>query len=246
MTGLVGGVALAAPHGGTGGGGLAGPTGTTSTGPTPSGSGTVASTPTVSASGDGITLWTRATGVDGQVLHISGSVPSGDGGQTVALEQLAVADGNWTEVAHTKSSHNNHFKLSFKPTTVGHLTFAATVESAAAADLSAGPMAGAPVLNVDIVHSYVATFYGPGLWGNSVACRHKGQLVKLERNTLGVASHTNVACGTKVTFYYGNKQITVPVIDREGSDSIGTWDLTEKTAKDLGITETVTVGAGWR
>jgi hypothetical protein len=247
ITGLAGGVALAAPHGGTGGGGLAG-TGTTSTDPTESGSGsaTVASTPTVSASGDGITLRTTATGVAGQVLHVSGTVPSGDGGNTVALEQLGAQDGDWTAVAHAKSSHSNHFKLSFQPTTVGHLAFAAIVESAAAAGLSAGPAAGVPVLDVDIVHSYVATFYGPGLWGNAVACRHKGHLVKLKPSTLGVASHTNVACGTKVTFYYRGKEITVPVIDREGNNSIGTWDLTEKTAEDLGITETVTVGASWR
>jgi hypothetical protein len=240
---LAGSVALAAtPHGGTGGGDL---TTTTSTGTTPpaSGSETVTHTPTVSASGDGITLRTSATGVKDQVLHFSGTVPSGDGGNTVEIEQRTGQDGKWTEVAHAKSSKDNGFKLSSRPRQAGHLAFTTIVETASAAGPDA---AGTPVLNVDIVRAYTATYYGPGFWNHQVACRRNGHKVYLRRKTLGVASHTNVKCGTKVTFYYAGNEITVPVIDREGEKSIGTWDLTEATASALGMTETVKLGASWR
>jgi peptidoglycan lytic transglycosylase len=242
LSGLVGGVALAAPHGGTGGVGLGG-SGTTSTGPTQT-SGGVSTAPTISASANGITLKTTATAVASQKLRFSGTAPNK--ATVVVEEQVANARG-WKTIATTKAGKHGRFSVNWTARQHGRVSFSAIAVSSAAAGVGANvDAAGTPPLTVDIVKAYVATFYGPGFWGSTVACRQDGRLVKLKPNTLGVASHTNVKCGTKVTFYYQGKQITVPVIDREGSDSIGTWDLTEKTAKDLGISETVTVGASWR
>lgn len=74
-----------------------------------------------------------------------------------------------------------------------------------------------------------ATWYGPGLWGNSTAC---GQI--LRPTTLGVANK-NLPCGTSVTFTYGTKSVTATVIDRGPYRKGYAWDLTKKVAKRLGF-----------
>lgn len=71
-----------------------------------------------------------------------------------------------------------------------------------------------------------ATWYGPGLYGNTTAC---GQT--LRRRTLGVA-HRTLPCGTKVDFLYKGRTITVPVIDR-GPYGEADWDLTNRTKERL-------------
>ena len=72
----------------------------------------------------------------------------------------------------------------------------------------------------------LATWYGPGFYGNRTAC---GQ--RLTRDTLGVA-HRKLPCGTEVSILYGDRTITVPVIDR-GPYTSADWDLTSKTANRL-------------
>ncbi len=80
----------------------------------------------------------------------------------------------------------------------------------------------------------IATWYGPGLYGNSTAC---GQM--LTPATVGIASRT-LACGTLVHVSYHGRSATVPVIDR-GPYSFATWDLTSGAAAKLGIDETVVI-----
>lgn len=82
----------------------------------------------------------------------------------------------------------------------------------------------------------LATWYGPGLYGNGTAC---GQ--RLTPGMLGVA-HRTLPCGTKVSLMYGGRTITVRVIDR-GPYSAAEWDLTEATARRLGFSGTDEVGA---
>ena len=81
----------------------------------------------------------------------------------------------------------------------------------------------------------LATWYGPGLYGNTTAC---GQ--KLGTETLGVA-HRSLPCGTKVSILYRGRTITVPVIDR-GPYSSADWDLTSETAERLGFSGKETIG----
>jgi hypothetical protein len=78
----------------------------------------------------------------------------------------------------------------------------------------------------------IATWYGPGFFGRRTAC---GQL--LRRSTQGVA-HKRLPCGTEVTVYYRGRIKTVPVIDRGPFVRRATWDLTQATARDLGIDRT--------
>jgi rare lipoprotein A (peptidoglycan hydrolase) len=68
----------------------------------------------------------------------------------------------------------------------------------------------------------VFTDYGLGLACGGV----------LGRNELGVA-HKTAPCGTLITFTYGGRSVTVPVIDR-GPYIVGReWDLTGATASAL-------------
>jgi rare lipoprotein A len=74
-----------------------------------------------------------------------------------------------------------------------------------------------------------ASYYGPGLYGNGVACGGT-----LEPGTLGVANKT-LPCGTKVKLRYHGRQITVPVIDRGPYVAGREYDLTEATKDALGF-----------
>jgi rare lipoprotein A (peptidoglycan hydrolase) len=72
-----------------------------------------------------------------------------------------------------------------------------------------------------------ASYYGPGLYGNGVACGGT-----LEPGTLGVANKT-LPCGTMVKLRYDGHSITVPVIDRGPYVAGRDYDLTEATKERL-------------
>lgn len=74
-----------------------------------------------------------------------------------------------------------------------------------------------------------ASYYGPGLYGNGVACG--GTLMP---GTLGVANKT-LPCGTMVKLRYHGHAITVPVIDRGPYVAGRDYDLTEATRDRLGF-----------
>lgn len=77
-----------------------------------------------------------------------------------------------------------------------------------------------------------ASYYGPGLYGNGVACGGT-----LEPGTLGVANKT-LPCGTMVKLRYNGHSITVPVIDRGPYVAGREFDLTEATKQALGFGDT--------
>jgi hypothetical protein len=74
-----------------------------------------------------------------------------------------------------------------------------------------------------------ASYYGPGLYGNGVACG--GTLMP---GTLGVANKT-LPCGTMVKLRYHGHSVTVPVIDRGPYVAGRDYDLTEATKLRLGF-----------
>jgi rare lipoprotein A len=65
-----------------------------------------------------------------------------------------------------------------------------------------------PLRAVTVYRRALASWYGPGFFGNRTACG-----VILGPTTLGVA-HRTLRCGTRVTLRYRGRSITVPVIDR--------------------------------
>ena len=89
-----------------------------------------------------------------------------------------------------------------------------------------------PVQNDAIV---LASWYGPGFYGNKTAC---GQTYTPE--ILGVA-HLSLPCGTLLTLTYGARSLTVAVIDR-GPYIVGrTLDLSNATKLALGCTDLCTL-----
>jgi rare lipoprotein A (peptidoglycan hydrolase) len=83
----------------------------------------------------------------------------------------------------------------------------------------------------------VASWYGPGFWGNRTACGKR-----LRHDTIGVA-HRDLPCGTKVTFAAHGQWLRTKVIDR-GPYSRGIkWDLTRKAARKLNLEVTENVRA---
>jgi hypothetical protein len=78
----------------------------------------------------------------------------------------------------------------------------------------------------------VATWYGPGFFGNETAC---GKV--LTRRTVGVA-HRTLPCGTRVVLRYDGHYVRTRVVDRGPFANQAKWDLTEATAERLGFTYT--------
>jgi hypothetical protein len=92
-------------------------------------------------------------------------------------------------------------------------------------------------LAVTVYRAAVATWYGPGFYGNTTAC---GQ--KMTPELHGVA-HRELPCGTQVKLYYGGRTMVVPVVDRGPYHPEADWDLTSATAEALGFTGTDEIGA---
>ena len=74
-----------------------------------------------------------------------------------------------------------------------------------------------------------ASYYGPGLYGNGVACG--GTLMP---GTMGVANKT-LPCGTMVKLRYHGRTVTVPVIDRGPYVAGRDYDLTTAVKEKLGF-----------
>ena len=88
---------------------------------------------------------------------------------------------------------------------------------------------------INAYRSAQASYYGPGLYGNSTAC---GQT--LTPSTVGVANKS-LPCGTKVTFRYRGRTVRARVIDRGPFAGNREWDLTAALKAKLGFGSTGTV-----
>jgi len=82
-----------------------------------------------------------------------------------------------------------------------------------------------------------ASYYGPGIFGNGVACG--GTLLP---GTMGVANKT-LPCGTMVKLRYHGREVTVPVIDRGPYVAGRDYDLTWAVKLKLGFPGVGTVMA---
>ena len=81
----------------------------------------------------------------------------------------------------------------------------------------------------------VASWYGPGFYGNRTAC---GQTYS--QAIFGVA-HRTLPCGTLVTLTYGGRTVTVPVIDRGPYVAGRSLDLSYATKLALGCPDLCTL-----
>ncbi len=84
----------------------------------------------------------------------------------------------------------------------------------------------------------LATWFGPGLFGNRTAC---GQV--LTKRLVGLANRT-LPCGTLVKVSFRGHALTIPVVDRGPYGPLhASFDLTQAAAGKLHMTETSRVAA---
>src|SRR3954469_3909964 len=82
---------------------------------------------------------------------------------------------------------------------------------------------------LNVYRNALASWYGPGLFGNRLGCGGT-----LQAGSLGVANKS-LPCGTKVTFRHNGRVLRVPVIDRGPYVGGREYDLTAATARKLGF-----------
>ena len=125
-------------------------------------------------------------------------------------------------VLRTRSKANGSFRARWSPDVSGNYAVRAygIHDARIRADASAAR-------RLTAYRPAAASYYGPGLYGNGVACG--GTLLP---GTLGVA-HKTLPCGTKVKLRYRGRSVTVPVIDRGPYVAGRDYDLTTATKERL-------------
>jgi rare lipoprotein A len=166
-----------------------------------------------------------------QVAVISGSVPLADAGHPLWL-QVRQGRHSWIPVLSAAAAADGSFAISWRADRTGRLTL--RVVAAGLASTSA--VTATPQVTLSVYTQVLASWYGPGLYGNRTACGEK-----LTTSIVGIADRT-LPCGTAVTLRYNGRTLTLPVIDRGPYANSATLDLTDAAAQELGITETVDVG----
>jgi rare lipoprotein A (peptidoglycan hydrolase) len=172
----------------------------------------------------------------GRTTDVRGTMPHGANRQVI-LQRLDTRRG-WRNVARARVRSSDRFLIRWHADRSGRISLRAVLaprkriggrRSRAAAPLDRAAAALAPVVGVTVYRPAMATFYGPGFFGNQTACG-----VILTPETHGVA-HRRLPCGTLVLLMYRGREITVPVIDRGPFAGAYTWDLTQATADALGF-----------
>jgi rare lipoprotein A len=171
----------------------------------------------------------------GRAVRIRGSVENGRGHE-VRLEARDAA-GGWSRVATVRAGAGGAFSARWSPSTPGRFALRAVVAGASSASSGGTDTRSSAMRPLTVYRLAMATWYGPGFYGNRTACG-----VRLTRITLGVA-HRSLPCGTQVELAYRGRTLTVPVIDRGPYARGIDWDLTSATAQRLGFTTTSRVGA---
>jgi rare lipoprotein A len=166
----------------------------------------------------------------GRPTAVPGTLAELAGGGAVRIERLA-AGGRWVSEASATASAGGAFVARWRPRAAGRFLVRAVAEGAAIRAASAPPTA-----HLTVYRPARATWYGPGLYGRRTAC---GQ--RLTRTLLGVA-HRRLPCGTPVELYLDGRSVTVPVVDRGPFAHGAHYDLTRAAARQIGMTETTTIG----
>jgi rare lipoprotein A (peptidoglycan hydrolase) len=177
----------------------------------------------VSASSGGLSVTAMPDQTLGQIARFTGRAPAN---RLVHLQRQDAKTQKWRDVAKARADATGAFTARWRPNHIGPTALRAVLHTTAAP------------LRITVYKPAIATWYGPGFFGQQTAC---GQV--LSPDLLGVA-HRSLPCGTRVAFSYNGRSIVVPVIDRGPYGVAGAdWDLTQATAAALGITATATVGA---
>jgi rare lipoprotein A len=158
-----------------------------------------------------------------EAVKISGRVrPARDGAQVVV--HLPGED------AVTRTGPSGGFGVSWRPNGPGDYRVRA---STSGDETSAG--SESKPQRVTAYREASASWYGPGLYGNGLACGGT-----LSPSTVGVA-HRSMPCGTNLELRYHGRTVRAKVIDRGPFIGSREFDLTAATKQRLGFPSTGTV-----
>ena len=129
----------------------------------------------------------------------------------------------------TRAGRDGRFSVSWHADSTGRFRPSAR---AAGNELAAGDSDRGR--RVTVYRAASASWYGPGLYGNRMACGGT-----LTPGTIGVANKT-LPCGTKVHLRLGSRTVTAPVVDRGPFAGNREYDLTAATKQKLGFGSTGT------
>ncbi|MGI8623473.1 MAG: septal ring lytic transglycosylase RlpA family protein, partial [Solirubrobacteraceae bacterium] len=148
----------------------------------------------------------------GRRLHVRAgqtAVVKGRGAPGRSVRLQVRRSGGWSTLARTAPRGGGRFTLRAR-------THAAM--SAPARIVSGGR--SRQLGRLDVYRYAQASWYGPGLYGEHLACGGT-----LGEGTLGVA-HKSLPCGTQVTLRHGGRTVRVPVVDRGPYVGAREYDLT--------------------
>lgn len=163
----------------------------------------------------------------GNRISLRGSLFPKVSGRRVVVQQFN--DGKWRTIARPRV-REGRFSAKFRPQETDRRRNLRAWFKGDGTSLGAKRTDSLRVYRRDL-----ATWYGPGFYGNTTACGRT-----LGYSTLGVA-HRTLPCGTKVAIMYRGRTVTVQVIDR-GPYARSNWDLTRETAERLRFSGTDSIG----
>jgi rare lipoprotein A (peptidoglycan hydrolase) len=134
----------------------------------------------------------------------------------------------WKTVARAYTRSDGRFRAQWRGNRLGSFNLRAVAPGSGAKPRTAHG-------KVVVYRRAAASWYGPGLYGNKLACGGT-----LTPGTLGVANKT-LPCGAKVTLRYHGHTATVPVVDRGPYAAGRDYDLTAATKNKLHFGSTGTV-----
>ena len=180
------------------------------------------------------------TALLGRHMVVRGTMP-GSSRRRVILQRLDDKHG-WRNIARGRVRTSERFEIRWRADRSGRLSLRAVLvprrrdgKRARGAAEAEAATAG-PVVGVTVYRPAMASYYGPGFFGNQTACG-----MVLTPDMLGVA-HRRLPCGTLVALTYKGRELTVPVIDRGPFSSRYSWDLTQATADALGFASSGAIG----
>ena len=173
------------------------------------------------ADGDRVSARAPRHAVVGSVVPVRGTVASRTAGRRVLVE-LATPRG-WRTVDRARTTAKGRFLARWRVRQPG--SFRLRVRP-----IDASPAPGRRARRrLNVYRPGTASWYGPGLYGQRTACGRT-----LSPGLRGVA-HKSLPCGTAVTFRYGRRTVTVPVVDRCPFVAGREWDLTAASKRALGF-----------
>ncbi len=138
-------------------------------------------------------------------------------GSTVALQVRR--RGHWATLDRDRTDASGRYVLRNR--------MGSPMSARARVRVSRGPAGKHGLGRLNVYRYALASWYGPGLYGNRLGCGGR-----LGTSQLGVA-HKSLPCGTRVTLRHRGRVVRVPVIDRGPYVGAREYDLTAATARRL-------------